>query len=315
MALTYTEAQSVSTDLYDKVIKQQIYQASPFMTKLQKNNAIVADGGNNYRWTIRYVALGKAQAVDPDEQFVFEKKSTRTTGLLAPAFYKAETMLTWLERRTNSGKEEVINLIGDKSEELRQDLANRWATDLYTTNPNGNGFISLAVIVDAADTYAGIAVADAAAWASTEDTAETELKLYGDNSLSEYIADTTLGPDYPNFHLTTLDLAAKFESLIEPQKRYEDKEMADAGFRNCTFHGAPVFGDYHAPASVWYGLCMKKDIWQIRHHPEEDFAVSKWRELFPQYPKNLGKHCTWMGNLICKNRYVNFKYTALDYTV
>ncbi|KKL74600.1 hypothetical protein LCGC14_2063280 [marine sediment metagenome] len=34
MALTYTEAQSVSDDFYDKVLKQQIYQASPFMVKL-----------------------------------------------------------------------------------------------------------------------------------------------------------------------------------------------------------------------------------------------------------------------------------------
>ena len=315
MALTYTEAQSVSDDFYDKVLKQQIYQASPFMVKLLKNNAIVTDGGNNYRFTIRYQALGKANAVDPDEQFVFEKKSTRTTGILAPVFYKAETMLTWLERRTNSGKEQVINLIGDKTEELRQDMANRWATDLYTTNPNGNGFIALPVIVDSSDSYAGISVSDASAWASTEDNAETELKLYGSNSISEFISDCTLGPDFPNFHLTTLDLESKFESLIEPQKRYEDVTMADAGFRNTTFRGAPVFGDFHAPAGVWYGLTMNRDIWQLRHHPEEDFAVSKWKELFPQFPKNLGKMCTWMGNLICKCRFVNFKMTALDYTV
>lgn len=315
MALTYTEAQSVSTDFYDKVIKQQIYQSSPFLVKLQKNNDVVTDGGNNYRWTIRYQTLGKADAVDPDEMFVFEKIPTRTTAILEPRFYKAETMLTWKERNTNSGKEKVINLIADKSEELVQDMSNRFATDLYTQNPAGIGFQALPTIVDSAGSYAGIAVADASAWAGVEDGTETELKLYGENSLSEYIADCTLGPDFPNFHLTTLDLASKFESLIEPQNRYANQEMADAGFRNVSFHGAPVLGDYHCVAGNWYGLCMKKGIFQLRHHPSDNMTVSKWRELFPQYPKNLGKFVTWMGELCCKCRKVNFKFTALDYTI
>jgi len=313
MALTYTEAQSVSTDLYDKVIAQQIYQKSPFMVKLQQNNGFVADGGNNYRWTIRYQSLGKADAVDPDEQFVFEAIDTRTTALLAPVYYKGEAMLTWAERNTNMGKPQVIDLIGDKSEEIVQDMANRFATDIYTTNPNGKGIVSLATIVDSADTYAGIAVADVATWAGVEDNATTVLDFYGSGGIAEKITDCTLGPDFPNFHLTTLDLVARAEQQIEPQKRYEDKIMGDVGFRNITFHGAPIFGDYHCPAATWYGLCMKKEIWKLYHHPDEKFAVSKWESLHPQFPKNLGKYVTFMGNLVCKCRKVNFKYTALDY--
>ena len=315
MALTYTEAQTVSDDNVDSVIKQQIYQSSPFMTKLEANNEVVADGGNQYTFPIRYQELGHADATDPDAQFVFEKVDTRTKGVLPPRFYKSVTMLTWLERITNSGKEQVVDLIVDKSEELTQDMKNRWATDLYTTNPRGDGFISLDVIVDDAVDYAGIAVGDAAAWAATVDDAEDELTLYGENSLTEMKNACKLGQDYPNFHLTTNDLASKFESLVEPQKRYPDKMMANAGFDNCSFHGAPVFGDYHCPAGYWYGLCLKKGIWQIRYHPKEHFAVSKWEELKPQYPKNLGKYVTWVGNLICKCRYVNFKFTALDYTI
>lgn len=315
MALTYTEAQSVSTDLYDSVIKQQIYTKSPFLTKLQKNKDFVADGGNNYRWTIRYQTLGKANAVDPEAEFVFEKKSTRTTAILAPAFYKAETMLTWKERNSNMGKPKVIDLIGDKSEELVQDMANRFATDLYTTNPNGLGIVSLPVIVDAADTYAGIAVSDAAAWAADEDSTTTELTLYGSGSLAEAIDDTILGTEFANFHLTNPDLFHKFVSLIEPQKRYPDKDMADAGFQNVSFEGNPVFPDTHCPAGYWYGLCMNKGVWKLYHHPDDNFAVSKWESLAPDYPKNLGKYVTFEGNLICKCRKVNFKFSALDYTI
>lgn len=315
MGLTYSEAQTVSTDLYDKTCKQQVYQSSPFWVKLKKNHDIVADGGNNYRWGIRYLEFDKADAIDPDSEFTYEGKATRTTAILEPRFYEVATVITWKERNTNSGKEQVINLIGDKTEELRQDMANRFAKDLYTQNPNGIGFQSLATIIDSEGDYAGISKDDAATWASTEDGTTDELTLYGTGSLAEARNDCTLGPDYPNFHLTTLDLVNKFTSLIEPQKRYANKEMADAGFRNVTFEGDPVFGDYHCPAAVWYGLCLKKGIFKLRHHPDDNMDISKWEPLKPSFPRNMGKYMTWMGELCCTCRKVNFKYTALDYTI
>lgn len=314
MALAISEVNTVSHRYFDKSAKQQVYEDSPFFQKLKQNRAIKWDGGTELQFPIRYRKLARADAVGSDQKVTFETKATRTAGLVEWTYYNVDAMITWAERVKNSGKQMIVNLLADKAEEMLQDMQDRFSTDLYTTNPNGLGFTSLAVIVDAADDYAGIAVSDAAAWASTEDTTTTELVLYAANSLSYMINQATFGKWGPDLHLTTRDLASKFESLVEPQKRYTDKSMADAGFKNVTFHGVPVIGDVFCTSGDWYGLCMK--VFELRYHPDFNFDVSDWEKLFQAgFPRNFGKVMSWAGNLCCTMRKCNFKFTALDYTI
>lgn len=314
MALTLAEANTISSRYFDKPMTQQIYEDSPFFSKLKKNKAIKWDGGTELQFPIRYRKLSRADAVGSDSRVAFETKATRTGGVASWTYYNVDAMLTWKELTENTGKQQIVNLMSDKAEEMQQDMMDRFATDLYTSNPNGLGFTSLAAIVDSAASYAGIAVADASAWASTEDGTTTELVLYNANSLSYAINQATFGKYSPDLHLTTRNLAAKFESLLEPQKRYTDKETADAGFKNITFHGVPVIGDPFCTAGSWFGLCMK--VFELRYHPDFNFDVSGWESLFAAgFPRNLGKVMSWAGNLVCKMRKCNFKFTALDYTI
>lgn len=314
MALSVTEAQTVQSDYFDKVQpEQQVYEEDPFLNKLKRDNQIVWDGGNEYQWPIRYRKYSRANAVDPDAAKTFETKSTRTGAKLARACYDIDSMITWAERMANTGKAKVVNLLADKNAEVMEDFMDRLATDLYTTNPNGLGFISLDVIVDSAATYAGIAVADAAAWAGIEDTTTTVPAFYGANSISYSLNLATLGKNMPNMFVTTRNLASALESLIEPQKRYQDIETASAGFKNVTFHGIPIMGNPFVPAGYFYGLNTK--VFELLYHPDWNFEKSPWTELWPTFPRNLGMIMSWVGNLKCKMRKCNFKYSALDYTL
>ena len=314
MALTRSEANSVSTRFFDKSMTQQVYEDSAFFLKIKNNRSIVMDGGTELQFPIRYRKFGRADAVGPHGQVSFEQKETRTSGLLEWKYYNCDNMISWDERTKNSGKPRIVNLLADKAEEIRQDMMDRFAQDIYVANPNGQGFSSLATIVDSATAYADITVSDAAAWAAQEDSSTTELILYGSNSLSYLINQATFGKYMPDLHLTTRDLASKFESLIEPQKRYQDKELASAGFKNVTFHGIPVIGDPFCTASSWWGLCMK--VFELRYHPDWNFDVTEWKDLFQAgFPRAFGKVMSWAGNLCCKMRKCNLKFTALDYTI
>ena len=315
MALSVDDINAVSHQYFNKSLKQQAYQKSPFWVKLQKLNHIKANGGTKVHIPIRYASFGKADAVAARQQVTFETKETRTAAIFDWKYYTVPQQFAWDEDVQNSGSGKIVSLLKDKTNEIRQDMEDRFATDLYVTNPNGNGIIALVVGNDAGDDYGGIAVSDAANWKSfSEDTSTTELVLYGSGSISEAIAVTTFGTDYPDFHLTTLKLAAKFESLIEPQKRYADKEMADAGFRNTTFHGAPVFGDYHCTAKLWLGLAI--DTWSIMVHPKYDMKMSDWFDLTPSgHPNALGRVCSWTGVVATDCRRPNLKFTVLDPTI
>jgi len=314
MALAITEANTVSHKYFDKTMTQNIYEDSAVLLKIKKNNSIVCDGGTSIQFPIRYRKFARADAVGAHEQVTFEQKTTRTGGDLAWTYYNCDNMISWDERVKNAGKQKIINLLADKADEIRQDMMDRFATDLYTTNPNGLGFISLPVIIDAADTYAGIAVADVAEWASTEDTTTTELVLYGANSLSYLVNQATFGKHSPDLHMTTRDLASKFESLIEPQKRYKEKTLADAGFTNTTFHGIPVVGDAFCTAKLWLGIDTKQ--FELRYHKDWNFEVTPWEDLFQAgFPRAMGKVMSWAGNMVCRMRRSSFKASALDYTI
>lgn len=314
MALSINEANTVSSKYFDKSCTPQVYEKSPFFWRLKQDNNVVWDGGTKIQFGIRYTTLGKAQAVDPRQQIAYEQKETRTGAELAWKYYMAHAMLQWDERNQNRGKPQIINLMSDKADELREDMFNKMNTDLYATTQGAKTFQGIDEIVDSADTYAGISVSDAAAWAAIEDGTTDQLKLYGSGSLSYQINQSTFGSDKPTLIITTRDLQSKAESLLQPQERFEDKEMANAGFTTVKFHGIPIVGDYACTAQYMYGLCMK--FFELRYHPDDNFKVSPWRELYQAgFPRALVKYQTWAGNLVCKCRKVNFKMTALDYTL
>ena len=316
MALSINEANTVTDKYYKTSTTQQVYEESALWVKLNKAHKVKRRGGESLQFPIRYLEFDKADAVGPREEVSFEQKETRTGGVLDWKYYIVPQMISWDERAKNTGKPQIVKLMAEKSTEMKQDMQNRFAKDIFTTNPNGLGMISLPVIIDGTADYAGIADADADSnWAcAVDDVATTTFLLYGDGSLSESISAATFGTYSPDFHLTTKNLANKAESLLEPQKRYMDKELADAGFKHVTFHGAPIIGDPKCPAAMWLGMCLKAfEIWV---HSDYDMELTPWEKLFQAgFPNAMGRTLSWAGNIVCEMRKCNFKYTALDYTL
>lgn len=317
MALTYTEAQTVSNKGFDKACVQQVYEESALLTKLKLLDKI-QKGGTKWAWPVRYRKLNQSNAVGARDPISFISKTTRTQAEITPRFYVGKTVMHWDELQANKGKAEIVNLIADKTKELKEDFAERLATDIFTANPNGIGLDPITTIIDSASSYAGIAVADAAEWAAQEDSSTTALELYGSaGSLSGMINSAKFGKEMPNFHLTTRNLRSKFESILEAQKNFVaklgDKQMASAGFENVAFHGAGVFDDPFCTAGTWLGI--NTSVFTLLYDPDYYNKVSPWEKIDQigfQYA--LKKVMGSVLGLKCVQRKSNFKYTALDYT-
>ena len=317
MALTYTQANAVSKEYFDKTITQTVYERSPiFWSANQKHKVkkIGGTGGNTFRFPIRYRKLGQSEAVDPAAQLIYEQYDTRTQGELAWKYYRSKTMISWKERVTNRGDAQIVRLIADKTEELRQDLYDKFVADIYALSQGTLNFQSLDTIVDATTTYAGVAQADVASWAANEDSTTTRLSLYGDQSLAELINLSTFGTDRPTLIATTRDLASKTESLLQGQQKLFDQDLANAGFENVKFKNIPIVGDYGCPASYMWGLDMNNlEFWYQEGY---NMKISDWYPLeqagFPEY---LAKVAAWVGETVCRQRQTNFKFSALDFTL
>lgn len=314
MALTYSEAQAVSTEYFDKTITDLNYEKSPVFWTAKKNKKVKIDGGRTLRWPIKYRKLAQSGAVTPSDQIVYTEYETRTQAELSWKYYRSHTMIGWREQVENDGKARIVKLIADKTKELNDDMFDKFITDIYATTQGGLAFQSLDTIIDSSTTYAGIATADASLWAANEDTSTTRLTLYGDQSLAELINSSTFGTDRPTLISTTRDLQSKAESLLQGQQALFDKDLANAGFDNIKFKNIPIVGDYACPAGYMWGIDMNNLEFWVREG--WDFKVSDWYPL-PQagFPDNLAKVVAWVGEVVCRQRQTNFKFTALDFTL
>jgi len=317
MALSIAEANTVSSKYFDKTLTQQVYEKCPFYVRLKGKNNVTTDGGTQIQWPIRYQKLDKAGFIGPRQQVTYEQKETRTGAELDWKYLYSHAMISWDERVKNTGAPQIVNLLSDKAEEMREDMLDKFATALHAATPGANDISSLPEIIDDSTTYAGIAVTDAAEWAATEDSTKTELVLYGAGSLSYMMNQATFGNQKPDLILTTRDLWSKFESLIEPQKRYygdKNSDLGRAGFTSLKFHDADVVADVYTTAASLYGI--DSDQYEIRYHPDYNMKTSKWTALEQAgYPYAMIKSCPWVGNILCRMRKTSFKFTALDYTI
>lgn len=305
------EANAVSKQYYDETITQITYDKNVFTAMLKGKNKLTVDGGREVTWPIRYKKLGQAAATGMRDQVVFSSNETRTQAVETWAKYDVQTMLHLDEQAYNQGRAKIVSLVGDKLTEMKEDYEYRLSYDLLTATSRGtNAITPLASIIDSANTYAGIAVADASNWASTEDSSTTLIKLYGANSISANIDTCTLGTDRPSLILTTRALKTKIESLIEPQKRYQDDNLAKIGFQNVQFHEIPVVGDPFIPSTYIYGIDM--DAFELVAMEGYDRKTTDWFEL-PQagFPEAIARYMVSILALKCNRRNTSFKMSAI----
>jgi hypothetical protein len=212
--------------------------------------------------------------------------------------------------KNGSGKTRIVNLLEDKAKELKEDMSDRLATDLWATSSVSGKMIPMYTIVDSADTYAGIAVADAAIWAGKEDSSTSKMTRA---VFHAQVHAAEFGSNGPTRHYTTRAILAAYESLLTTDERYVSVDKMGTGPTTVSLYNKPVIADPYIAAGDWFGLDADKfELWV---HEDDDMDVSPWIELGESgYRKSMAKYVTNVCNLVCRERRTSFKLTALTGT-
>lgn len=163
------------------------------------------------------------------------------------------------ERHRNSGEQAILDLLRIKTDQLSLTLASDYNTMLYADPAGGSKDPQgLAAIVGTGNptraNLGGIDASTNAFWRSTvEDTTEA-LALARMSNLNNTLR---VFGEKPDRIFTTQALWEKYESLLQPQLRYSDAKVADAGFENLLFKTTPVVWDPDCTASTVYFLNSK----------------------------------------------------------
>ena len=178
--------------------------------------------------------------------------TTAQTGITAAEYdwkqYAATVTITGIEEAKNNGEAAIIDLLEGKIMQAEQTIIQNMNTMFYS-NGAGNGgkdFLGLNGLVgtgnDSGSAIGGIDATDSdnSWWRSSLTDQGGALTLA---AMSTMYNNVSVGNDKPTIIITDQDEYEKYEALLQPNLRYTSADVADAGFQNLLFKGAPVTYD------------------------------------------------------------------------
>jgi len=213
--------------------------------------------------------------------------------------YAATVQITGIEEAKNNGEAQIIDLLEGKIMQTEQTIIDNMNIMLWGDG-NGNGgkdFMGIQGIV-AGGTLGGInsAAAGNSWWAPTmTNHGNAALTLAAMSSIYNTIS---VGNDQPTIIFGDQARYEKYEALLQPQLRYTSAEVADAGFQNLLFKGAPVTFDDNCEAKAFYFLNTK--YLRLVAHTETWFQPTPFVRPTNQDARFAQILC--YGQLTCSNR-------------
>jgi len=229
---------------------------------------------------------------------------TAQTGISAAEYdwrqYAATVTISGIEEAKNNGEAAIIDLLEGKIFQTQETVIENMNT-MFWADGTGNGgkdWNGLHLIVAKPNTaLGGITPGDAGNswWKSTETDENGALTQA---TMATVYNTISVGNDQPTIIITTQTLYEKYESLLEGQIRYTDTDVADGGFQNLLFKGAPVTFDGAATAGQMMFLNTK--YLQLVAHSDVWFKPTPF--VRPTNQDAVFSQLLCYGQLTCSNR-------------
>ena len=247
---------------------------------------------------------------------------TAQTGISAAEYewkqYAATVTISGIEEAKNNGEAQIIDLLEGKIFQTQETIIENLNTMFYAdgTGNSSKDWEGLAALVDSLGTVGGINSADGQGndwWRSTE-TASGGVAALTTAMMATLYNDVSVGNDQPTIIITSQQGYEKYESLLTANIRYTDTDMADAGFQNLMFKGAPITfdgaistGEVAAGSQPMYFLNTKYV--QLVRHSDVWFKATPF--VRPNNTDAVYSQILCYGNLTCANRSRQGKLTGL----
>jgi hypothetical protein len=229
--------------------------------------------------------------------------TTAQTGISAAEYdwgqYAATVTINGMEEAKNNGEAQIIDLLEGKIFQTQETIIENMNT-MFHADGSGNSnkdWEGIAALVDSTGAVGGINPADSGNgfWASSETAVGGALTTA---AMATMYNNVSVGNDQPTIILTTQTLYEKYETLLTSNIRYTDTDMADAGFQNLMFKGAPVTFDGANASGVVYFLNTK--YLQLVRHSDVWFKPTPF--VRPTNQDAVFSQILCYGQLTCSNR-------------
>jgi hypothetical protein len=295
--------QILSTTLKNYIPKltDNIFSARPLFYALTNGQTIRRiSGGANIVVPIIYGTNSTAGSYSGTDTIDI----TAQTGISAAEYswgqYAATVTISGIEEAKNNGEAQIIDLLEGKIFQTQESVIENMNT-MFWADGSGNGakdWNGIGNIVGGTGvTLGGInpLTAGNSWWKSTEVNQGGVLTIA---SMANIYNTISVGNDQPTIAITTQALYEKYEGLLTGQIRYTDTDMADGGFQNLLFKGAPVtFDDACASGQMVF---LNTKYLQLVAHSDVWFKPTPF--VRPTNQDAVFSQLLCYGQLTCSNR-------------
>ncbi|MAH45528.1 hypothetical protein CMI37_06850 [Candidatus Pacearchaeota archaeon] len=212
------------------------------------------------------------------------------------------------ERLINQGNAAQFSVLEQRIRNAEMSMQAELDTQIYLdgTANDSKDLTGLALAVDSAGTYGGIARGTNSWWSSTETAAGGVLTEAMMQAIYNTVSLGRVGGG-PNLGLTTQAIYEGYEDLLSPEKRYNTSDLASAGFESLRYKGADITWDEGCTTQLFYWLNTNFFDWVT--HSDRDMVATPAKSPTNQDADIM--QLLFMGNLTQSNCRKSGKLTGV----
>ncbi|MEN6402662.1 MAG: phage major capsid protein [Armatimonadia bacterium] len=216
--------------------------------------------------------------------------------------------VSWFEAQEKmcQGKSQIFDFVEEKIGNFRDSMKNGFSTGLWGDG-SGKTMHGIQALFSYTNTYGGINRVGNTWWQPMNGTVLSTVEplvLRGgtDGGIRKAynLASGNGGAEPPDFAATTELLYTRIESLIDPQRIYENPKMIELGFPNhLMIDNMTVVWDTNCPTG-WFPMLNSKYV-KLRPHTGnvDSFNLTPRFDLYPEGQRGKAILGEWMGNMTC----------------
>lgn len=304
----FTEMVSTTLRNSAKDVADNVSKHNALAMRLKKKNKFIdLDGGYEIQIPLEYAENGTYQRYGG-----YDTLNTNASDVITSAKYDwaqvaIHVVSSGKELRMNSGRSQMINLAKAKKANALKSAANNFSIDLYSDGSLSNQIGGLASIIqtNGQGTVGGIDSATFTFWrnkfreitgtgAYTKDTIKQEF--------NQLWLPLVRGADKPDLIVLSHDFYSVYEAGEQQLQRYQDAELANAGFVGLKYKTADVIFDENTnfTSTAEKGYFLNTDYIYVAQHKDAQWTQDEQKKPVNQDAVVLPFY--WMGNLCCANR-------------
>jgi hypothetical protein len=320
VALPYNSIESLTTEYVIPVLVDNLFKSNPIFLRFNQKGRKY-QGGLSIDQPLQYgrnSASGSYSGYDtlsttPNEKYTRASFSWKQNYVSIP--------ISGLDQIKNAGKEAVIDYLKSEMENARMTLEDNLGYQLFslgtsadtaTYGRGANGLTGLLSAVDdgtTVDTYGGIARLTNTWWkANLTNASATPITLKATQGWIGTVTDGAVKPDLAICAQTIFD---HYWGLFQPQQRFQEGDLAKAGFSNLLVSGVALTVDPH---------CSSTDLWLLNTRFLDFIINSQYNFKFVPFrrPTNQDAEVAQIlvaGNLSSSNCRYQHRIKNLDTTL